>query len=158
MEPLKLHVIEEAVGTEGGRRPTEGPAGSSIKPNPEVVPRATRRTLTVAYKLKVMETVAALREQGQGAVGAYLRKEGLYYAAVRTWEKLCEQGLLTTSRKGPRVKDHDALLAENKQLRRELEKTQQRLAKTELIVELQKKLSSILDLETPKPIGRSDAE
>jgi transposase len=158
MEPLKLHVMEEPTGTEGGRRPTEGPGGSSAKPNPEVAPRATRRTLTVAYKLKVMETVAALREQGPGAVGAYLRREGLYYSSVRTWEKLRDQGLLTGARKGAREKNHDALLAENKQLRRELEKTQRRLAKTELIVELQKKLSSILDLETPKPAGRSDAE
>ena len=158
MESLKLHLMDEPAGTEGGRRPNEGPAGSSAKPNPEVVPRATRRTLTVAYKLKVMETIAALREQGQGAVGAYLRKEGLYYSSIRTWEKLRDQGLLTRVRKGPREKNHDALLAENKQLRRELEKAQKRLAKTELIVELQKKLSSILDLETPKPAGRSDAE
>ena len=158
METLKRQVTPELAGTEGGRRPTVVPADGSARPDSEVVPRATRRYLTVAYKLKVLETVAALREQGQGAVGAYLRKEGLYYSSIRSWERLRDQGLLTSSKKGPREKNRDALLAENKQLRRKLEQSQKRLAKTELIVELQKKLSAILDLDEPKHTGRSDAE
>jgi len=158
MEPLKLHVTPGSSGTEGGRRPTVVPDDGTTKPDPEVTPRATRRYLTVAYKIKVLETVAALREQGQGAVGAYLRTEGLYYSSIRSWEKLRDQGLLTKSNKGPREQNRDALLAENKQLRRKLEQSQRRLAKTELIVELQKKLSAIIDLDEPKSTGRSGAE
>ena len=158
MKPLILHVTDKPAGPEGGRRPTGGPAEDSSIPNSEVVPKTRRRYLTVAYKLKVLETVAELREQDQGAIGAYLRKEGLYYPSISSWEKLREQGLLTITRKGPREKSHDALLAENRQLRRELQKTQTRLVKTELIVEVQKKLSAILDIETPKPAGRNDAE
>jgi hypothetical protein len=158
MEPLKLHITPGSSGTEGGRRPTGVPDDGSTKPDPEVTPQATRRYLTVAYKLKVLETVAALREQGQGAVGAYLRKEGLYYSSIRSWGKLRDQGLLTKSNKGPREKNHDALLAENKQLRRKLQQAEKRLAKTELIVELQKKLSAIMDLDEPKPTVRSGAE
>ena len=156
MEPLKLHVTTESAGTEGGRRPTGGPADSGIKPDPEVALKAARRYLTMAYKLRVLDTVAQLREQGQGAVGAYLRKEGLYYSSIASWEKQRDQGLLTRTQKGPREKNHDALLAENKQLRRELEKAKKRLAKTELVVELQKKLSAIMDLDEPKTAGRSD--
>ncbi len=157
MDSFKLHATEETAGMEEGRRPTGDPAEVSAKPNPEVTPKARRRYLTVAYKLKVLDTVAALREQGQGAIGAYLRQEGLYYSSICSWAKLCDQGLLSTARKGPREKNHDKVEAENKQLRRELEKTRKRLAKTEMIVELQKKLSAILDIETPKPTGRSDA-
>jgi len=158
MEPLKLHVTPGSSGTEGGRRPTVVPDDSSPKPDPEATPRASRRYLTVAYKLKVLETVAALREQGQGAVGAYLRKEGLYYSSIRSWEKLRDQGLLTKRTKGPREQNRDALLAENKQLRCKLHQAEKRLAKTELIVELQKKLSAIMDLDEPKLAGRSGAE
>jgi len=158
MESLKLHVTPESARTEGGRRPTVVPADGTTKPDPEMTPRATRRYLTVAYKLKVLETVAALREQGQGAVGAYLRTEGLYYSSIRSWEKLRDQGLLTKSKKGPREQNRDALLAENKQLRRKLEQANKRLAKTELIVELQKKLSAMMDLDEPKPTVRSGAE
>jgi hypothetical protein len=120
------------------------------------MPKSTRRYLTVAYKLKVLDTVAELREQGQGAIGAYLRKEGLYYSSIRSWEKQRDQGLLTRTKKGVREKGHDTLLAENKQLRRELEKTRKRLARTELIVDLQKKLSAIMDLDEPTPAGRND--
>jgi len=158
MEPLKLHVTPGSSGTGGGRRPTGVPDDGTSKPDPEVTPRATRRYLTAAYKIKVLETVAALREQGQGAVGAYLRTEGLYYSSIRSWEKLRDQGLLTSTRKGPREQNRDALLAENKQLRRKLEQAEKRLAKTELIVELQKKLSAIMELDEPKPTVRSGAE
>lgn len=158
MEPLKLHVTHESAGTEEGRRPTGCPADAPTRLAPEVVSRPHHRNLTVAYKLKVLETVAALREQGQGAVGAYLRKEGLYYSSIRSWERLRDQGLLTSTRKGPKENSRDALLAENKHLRRQLEQTQKRLAKTELIVELQKKLSAIMDLDEPKNTGRSNAE
>ncbi len=158
MESLTLHVTPESAGTEGGRRPTGVPAEPSAKPDPEVVSRPHRRNLTVAYKLKVLETVAALREQGQGAVGAYFRKEGLYYSSIRYWERLRGQGLLTSTQKGPKEKNRDEILAENKQLRRKLDQSQKRLAKTELIIELQKKLSAIMDLDDPTNTGRSDAE
>ena len=99
-------------GTEGGRRPTGVPAGAADSPDPEVVARPTRRRLSVAYKLKVLETVEALRARGQGAVGAYLRQEGLYYSSVRDWARLRDQGRLTARTRGPREKSRDALLAE----------------------------------------------
>ena len=158
MESLKLHVTTGTAGTEGGRRPTVVPADAPTKQDPEVVARPHRRNLTVAYKLKVLETVAALREQGQEKVGAYLRKEGLYYSSICSWKRLRDQGLLTSTIKGKKGNNRDALLAENKQLRRQLEQTKKRLAKTELIIELQKKLSSIMGIDDPTNTGRSDAE
>jgi len=158
MESKLLNIASESAEMKGNRRSTGVPADVSVRPDSEVTPRAKRRYLTVAYKLKILETVAALREQGHGSVGAYLRKEGLYYSSIRTWEKLRDQGRLTSSRKGPREKNREALLAENKQLRRKLEQTQKRLAKTELIVELQKKLSAIMELDESKNTERNDAE
>jgi hypothetical protein len=65
---------------------------------------------------------------------------------------------LTGSTKGTREKNRDALLAENNRLRRKLAQTEKRLAKTEMIVDLQKKLSAILDIETPHHAERSDDE
>jgi transposase len=158
MESLKLQVTPGSSGTEEGRRPTVVPDDAPTKPDPEVIARPHRRNLTVGYKLKVLETVAALREQGQGAAGAYLRKEGLYCSSIRSWERLRDQGLLTSTQRGQKDKNHDAILAENKQLRRRLDQSRKRLAKTELIIELQKKLSAIMDLDGPSSTGRSDAE
>ena len=158
MESLKLQITPGRAGTEGGRRPKVVPADAPTKPDPEVVARRHRRNLTVAYKLKVLETVAELREQGQGKVGAYLRKEGLYYSSIRSWELLCDKGLLTSKQKGSKEKSRDALLTEIKQLHRQLEQTKKRLVKTELIIELQKKLSAIMDIEDSTNTGRSDAK
>ena len=158
MESLKLQVTPGTAVTEGGRRPTVVAADVPTKPDPEVIVRPHRRNLTVRYKLKVLETVAALREQGQGAIGAYLRKEGLYYSSISSWERLRNQGLLTSTQKGPKEKNRDSLLVEIKQLRRKLDQSQKRLAKTELIIELQKKLSAIMDLDDPSSTERSDAE
>ena len=156
MESLNLHVIPGTAGTEEGRRPTVVPADAPAKPDPEVIARPHRRNLTVAYKLKVLETVEALKEQGEGTIGAYLRKEGLYYSSIRYWARLRDNGLMTGNSKGPKENNRDALLAENKQLRRQLEQTKKRLAKTEMIIELQKKLSVIMGIDDPTNTVRSD--
>jgi hypothetical protein len=111
--------------------------------------------MTTAYKLKVLDTVAALREQGQGAIGAYLRSEGIYYSNIHTWERQKKQGMLTATQRGPKEKSHDSLLAENKHLRRKLEQTEKRLKKTEMIVELQKKLSAFMEMETHQTLEAS---
>ena len=147
-----------STGAQGGRRPTGAPVDAPSRPDPEVVARSTRRRLTVAYKLKVLDTVAALRDQGRGAIGAYLRKEGLYYSNVATWERQRSQGILTAAKKGPKEKSRDSILSENKQLRRKLEQTQKRLTKTEMIVDLQKKLSAFMEMEAQQSAERSGAQ
>lgn len=133
---------------EGGRRPTED-AGSVSRPDPEVVPRKTRRYLTASYKLKILDTVAELRRKGHGHVGEFLRKEGLYFSTVRKWEELQRTGTLVSTTRGPGSQSRESLLDENKKLRRKVEQLEKHLQRTEMIVEVQKKLSSLLGLELP---------
>jgi transposase len=124
------------------------PRAPQQRPDPEVVP-SRRRTHSVPFKIKVVETVARLRKEGTpGAIGAYLRQEGLYGSSVTNWERSMRNGTLTTSRPGPKGKKHSDLQDEVKRLRRKLEQTEKKLAKTQLLVEIQKKLSAILDEET----------
>lgn len=122
----------------------------------EVVAHTGHRRHTVAYKLKVLETVSVLRSQGNGAIGAYLRKEGLYYSSVRLWQRLQAQGKLTSSHRGSKQKSREELLGEIKRLRRHNEQLEKRLKKTELIVDLQKKLSQVLQTETDSTTERPD--
>jgi len=146
-----------SAGTEGGRRPTGVPADVNSKPDPEVVVQMTRRRLNNSYKLKVLNHVDSLRGEGNGAIGAYLRKEGLYYSMVHNWSKQRDQGLLRGhSNSNSREKSRDAILAENKQLRRKLEQTEKRLHKTELLVELQKKLSAFMEMDA-RSVGEKSA-
>jgi transposase-like protein len=115
------------------------------RPDPEVVPMQ-RRKHTVAYKIKVVGTIARLRAEGaSGSIGAYLRQEGLYSSAVTSWERSLRNGTLTTAHPGPKEKNRSELQEEIKRLRRKLEQTEKKLAKTQLVVELQKKLSAILE-------------
>lgn len=134
--------------TEGGRRPTgvTVEAGREEIPSPEVSAYARRRRLSTAYKIRIVETVAALRADGSNSIGAYLRKEGLYYSSVRRWAQQFERGELTT-RQNEGKANVRGLQAENQRLRRKLEQAEKKLKKTEMIVELQKKLSTILGLD-----------
>jgi IMP dehydrogenase/GMP reductase len=148
-----------SAGTEGGRRPTGVPADVNGKPDPEVVVQMTRRRINNSYKLKVLNHVDSLRDDGNGAIGAYLRKEGLYYSMVHNWSKQRDEGLLRGhSNANSREKNRDAILAENKQLRRKLEQTEKRLHKTELLVELQKKLSAFMEMDAQKVTEKSAAQ
>lgn len=139
--------ISGTAGTEGGRRPTGVPAVPEKKNSSEVTPSQKRRRLTTAYKIKVLETVESLKSQGQGAIGACLRSEGLYYSSVSRWSKQRQQGQLTTIKRGRQGKSHESLVAENKKLRRQLDSIQNKLEKTELIVDLQKKLSRLVEID-----------
>ena len=123
--------------TEGSRRLTG--VADEQHPDPEVSVRAKRRYHTTAYKLKVLQKVSALKVHGTGKLGAYLRGEGLYYSYVRKWQEQLDSGVLTTKR-GKQEKGRDALKQENIRLKRKLEQTEKKLKKTELIVDLQKKI------------------
>ncbi len=68
---------------------------------------------------------------------------------VHNWSKQRDQGLLNGhSIANVQEKSREAILAENKQLRRRLEQTEKRLHKTELLVELQKKLSAFMEMDS----------
>jgi transposase len=135
-------------GTEGGRRPTGVPGGEAV----EVEVPSKRRRLTVAYKIRVVETVASLRSEGHGSIGAFLRKEGLYYSTVRKWTEQYARGDLARRQEESKASTR-ALQAENQRLRRKLEQTERKLKKTEAIVEIQKKLSAILGLDQAAESG-----
>ena len=158
MHKKKSQQQGEPTGTEGGRRPTGVPVGSNEKSDPEVIARITRRRLTNSYKLKVVNHVDSLRHEGNGAIGAYLRKEGIYYSMVHNWTKQRDQGLLRGgSKANTSGKKRDDIMAENKQLRRKLEQTEKRLRKTELLVELQKKLSIFMEMDAVSQSDRNVA-
>lgn len=126
-------------------------------PDPEVLARNKRRNHTVGYKIRIVEKVRLLRGEGHGAIGAFLRAEGPYYSNVRTWERQYESGELFSTQRGQKQRSRQNLSEENKGLRRKIEQLEQRLAKTEIIVDLQKKLSSILELESKNNSERQDA-
>jgi transposase-like protein len=133
------------------------PVAPSVAPDPEVRAVAKRRRFSAAYKLSVLEE--ADRCAGAGAIGALLRREGLYSSHLTMWRRERAAGALAAlgRRRGRHAmltaeqKRLAALQAENARLKRELEQ-----ART--IVEVQKKLCTLLGLPTAASAESSGSE
>ena len=127
--------------------PTFSPNGSEPGKHlePEVVPRATRRTFSAAYKLRIVEEADQCTERGQ--IGAMLRREGLYSSQLATWRREREAGGLQamTPKKRGRKASQDAKDVEIAALQRENERLQKQLVQAELIIGAQKKLAEALE-------------
>lgn len=130
-------------GTRAGQASASSPMRAG--PDPEVRAVAKRRQFTAAYKLAVLEE--ADRASDHGAIGALLRREGLYSSHLTTWRREREAGALaalgrTRGRRAkftPEQKRLAVLQGENARLKRELEQAH-------TIIEVQKKLCTLLGL------------
>jgi transposase-like protein len=117
-------------------------------PDPEVVARPSRRRFTAIYKLAILRRADQCRE---GELGALLRKEGLYSSHLTAWRRQRDQGELDAlqPRRRGRPPKQPAADAEVARLRRENERLTQRLATAEAVIEIQKKVASLLGVVVP---------
>jgi len=120
-----------------GRQPAE-------VPDPEVVAQAKRRRFTAEYKLRILEEVDQCQEAG--AIGALLRREGLYFSHLTNWRRQRAADQLQGLRPKKRGRKPDPQAAELARLQRENERLKARLEQAETIIEVQKKLYRLLDL------------
>jgi transposase len=127
------------------------PPAAPPRPNPEVVADAKRRTFTAEYKQRILAEADAATAQS-GAIGALLRREGLYSSHLVTWRRERETGILkglTPQRRGPKSK-HSPLEEENQKLRRENQRLSEELRKAEIVIDVQKKVGALLGWPLPK--------
>lgn len=120
-------------------------------PDPEVVEKAQRRRFTAEYKADILRRVGAFT-LGTGELGELLRKEGLYASHIRVWRGQRERGAfeaLEPKKRGRKAKRRDEVAIENTSLRRENERLQHRLKQAEIIIEVQKKISTLLGIPLP---------
>lgn len=117
---------------------------SVLLPNPQVTPKAERRRFSAEYKLRILAEADASTERG--AIGALLRREGLYASHLEKWRQQRARGALdglTAQKRGRKVAAEAVELA---RLQREHAALQVRLQQAEIIIEVQKKLSTLLGL------------
>ena len=112
------------------------------RPDPEVLPQATRRTFTTNYKQWVLEE-ADKCGQRPGQIGALLRRDGLYSSHLTTWRRQREAGQLAGLKPKKRGRRVDKEAAEIAALKQENERLKRQMAQAELVIEAQKKLSEI---------------
>ena len=103
----------------------------------EVQPGSTRRTYTIAYKLKVLEEADAHRKNG--TLGSWLRREGLYSSHLTKWEHQRREGLLDPENPVKRGPPPDP----ETPLRHELESTRRQLARAEKELEQAREIIAI---------------
>jgi len=140
--------------TEGARRATgvEPVAGGRAKlicspPDPEVPEKKRRRKFTAKYKLRILAEADACTDPGE--LGALLRREGLYSSNLTTWRRQRQKGLLTAmapQKRGRKKAEINPLAPKVARLEKENRRLQQKLKRTELIIEAQKKMAEILNI------------
>ena len=118
------------------------PGETKTRPDPEVVVSAQRRQFTAEYKKRILAEADAAKETG--ATGALLRREGLYSSHLTHWRQQRDLGL-APHRRGPKPK-RDPLSEEVRNLKRQNDHLTQRLARAELIIDVQKKVSLLLGI------------
>lgn len=138
--------------SEGARRAT-GNASSIAPPDPEVAATARRRQFSSGDKRRILALADGCTEAGQ--IGALLRREGIYSSQLATWRKQRAAAERAALAPQPRGRKADPALAEARrvdQLTRENDRLRRQLAQARTIIDVQKKVSTLLGLladETP---------
>ena len=141
---------EAARSAAAGKTVAPAPPAPS-RPDPEVVADAKRRTFTAEYKQRILAEADAAATQS-GAIGALLRREGLYSSHLVTWRRERQAGILkglTPHRRGPQSK-RNPLDEEIQKLRRENQRLAEDLRQAEIVIDVPKKVGALLGWPLPK--------
>ena len=155
---VEMNVVE-GPEAEGARRATgaSGPSAPLRAPasDPEVSAKVQRRHFTAEYRRRILKEADACKKHG--ALGALLRREGLYSSHVVNWRRQREQGELGAGRarkRGPVPKVIDPRV---RHLEVENRRLQRKLARAETIITLQKKVAEILGIPL-KPLDIDETD
>ena len=108
---------------------------------------AKRRQFTATYKRRIVREADACKAPGD--VGALLRREGLYSSHLHNWRQELEAeelAALQGKNRGPKPNAAKAADQRIADLEREVSSLRAKLERAELIIDVQKKLSSLLGL------------
>jgi transposase len=111
-------------------------------PDPEVPERARMRRFSAGYKSRILAEYEGLGKAGKGAL---LRREGLYSSLISEWRKQRDMGALEALARPAGRPPADPVERENAALRRENERLAAELARARQVIEVQGKLSALLE-------------
>ena len=115
--------------------------GKKFQKDPEVVEKAARRRFTAEYKRRI--ALEAEQCDQPGEIGALLRREGLYSSVLAKWRRQLREESLSRSKKS----NKNGKLTPAQQLarlERENERLKEKLRQAELIIDVQKKVSEMI--------------
>ena len=153
--PMKAQQSASAMedASQGARRATEDASSIASPPSPEVAATAKRRQFSASQRHRIL--AAADRCSRIGEIGALLRREGIYSSQLATWRKqrvATEHAALAPQKRGRKA---DPAIAEARrvaELTREIEGLRRKLAQAHTIIDVQKKLCTLLGLPTAEDL------
>ena len=116
--------------------------GNQGRPDPEVPERPRPRSYSARYKAEILAEYERLDKAGKGAL---LRREGLYTSLLSEWRKQRDRGALRALAKPQGRPPADPVERENARLRRRVEQLEGELGKARKVIEVQGKLSALLE-------------
>jgi transposase-like protein len=121
-------------------------AGLGMIPDPEVGSGAQRRRFSASYKARIVEEAENATD-----ISALLRREGLYSSQLSNWRVQYRTGALQGLRDDKRGRKavKNPLEDEVTRLRKENARLTHRLEQAETIIDIQKKVSSMLGIPLP---------
>jgi transposase-like protein len=125
-------------------------------PDPEIPEKVSRRRFSAKYKLAILDEYDHLSEPG--AKGALLRREGLYSSHLVEWRKARDAGALAElGRARGRKPRRSSEGVELERMQRRAERAEAELAKARLVIEVQGKVSALLEAisESAEPETKS---
>ena len=127
-----------------------------VVPPTEVRPKAKRRAFSAEFKRRILAEAEACTETG--AIGALLRREGLYSSHLTEWRAVRARGeleALAPKRRGPEAAPvPNARDREVDDLKRQLAKATIRAERAEALIEIQKKVAALLATPLEDPQGK----
>ena len=125
---------------------------SQINPNgmthaeTEVRQKPARASFSAEYKRQIVKEYTSAEKRGEKA--AILRREGLYSSTVTNW---CNEfaSAAEPKKRGRKPSPDTPLKKELERLQRENERLKQKLEHAELIIDVQKKVSRMLETLPP---------
>jgi len=160
IESMEEQQVVSAGEAQGARRASGGflARGDSERKravDPEVPAKAARRRFSGEYKRRIVREAEAARDAGE--IGALLRREGLYSSHLVTWRRARERGELaglSPKRRERKEKAVNPLARRVTELERDKRRLERRLKQAELLLEIQKKASQLLEI----PLASRDDE
>jgi transposase len=160
IDRMEVSTAVDAGEAQGARRatggsPARGDTERGRRADPEVPAKASRRQFTAEYKRRILREAEAARDAGE--IGALLRREGLYSSHLSTWRRARERGELaglSPKGRGRKMKAANPLVKRVAELERDKRRLERRLKQAELLLEIQKKASQLLEI----PLASRDDE
>src|ERR1700687_5244902 len=121
--------------------------------NPEVLAIKRRRTISSADKCRILQAYDRCKTPAER--GALMRRERVYSSMLSGWRKH-DRAALVVPKRGPKASPAVAQRNRDAQLTREIDRLRRQLERANAIIDVQKKLCTLLGLPTAEEQERKD--